>query len=125
MLGIGEPLDIWNGVEKGIDLFDCVAPTRIARTGMIYTQFGRISLLNEKYQRDFSALDEGCTCYTCRNYTRAYVAHLFRGHEMLGATLATIHNMHFLVKLMDRIRTSILEGKFAEEKQAFIDTYKI
>ena len=125
LLGIGEPLDILNGVEKGVDLFDCVAPTRVGRTGMVYTKYGRINLMNEKYTRDLTPIDEECTCSTCKNYSRAYVAHLFRGYEMLGATLASIHNLHFLVDLMRRIREAIKEGRFQEMKKEFVDRYKI
>lgn len=124
LLGIAEPLDLFDGVEKGVDLFDCVAPTRVGRTGMVYTRYGRINLRGEKYKTDFTKIDEDCECYTCRNYSRAYVAHLFRGDELLGATLGTIHNLHFIVNLMNKIRQSILDDTFLELKEAFSSTYK-
>jgi len=124
LLGIGEPLDLFIGAEQGADLFDCVGPTRIARTGMVYTHDGRINLLNARFVNDMGPLEEGCGCYTCTRYSRAYVAHLFRSHEMLAATLASIHNVYFLVNLMKRIRISILEGTFAHMKEDFFTRYK-
>lgn len=112
LLGIGEPEDIREGVALGCDTFDCVAPTRIARTGTIYerTSAGhqRTNLLNSKYQRDFSKPDESCDCYVCTNYTKAYLAHLFRSREMLGAHLASIHNLYYIVNYTKRLRESIL-----------------
>lgn len=112
LLGIGEPEDIIEGVALGCDTFDCVAPTRIARTGTIYerTNAGhqRINLLNSKYQRDFSKPDESCDCYVCTNYTKAYLAHLFRSKEMLGPHLASIHNLYYIVNFTKRLREQIL-----------------
>lgn len=119
LLGIGEPDDIIDGVSKGCDTFDCVAPTRIARTGSIYihtqkewdplrSNIKRISLKNTKYQNDFSKVDEGCDCYVCTNYTKAYLAHLFRAQEMLGAHLASIHNLYTIVNFTKKLRESIL-----------------
>jgi len=112
LLGIGEPEDIVEGVSLGCDTFDCVAPTRIARTGTIYemTNAGhkRTNLLNTKYQRDFSKPDESCDCYVCTNYTKAYLAHLFRSQEMLGAHLASIHNLYYIVNFTKRLREKIL-----------------
>lgn len=122
LLGIGEPADLFDGVERGIDTFDCVAPTRIARTGQVYTKSGKTNLLNTKYIRDFTPIDE-CDCYTCTNYTKAYVAHLFRSKEMLGATLASIHNTHFIVGLVDGMREAIREDRFEEYKQDFFRVY--
>lgn len=123
LLGIGEPMDLFGGVENGCDLFDCVAPTRMARNGALHTNDGRINILNARFVRDFTPLDTECDCYTCRTYTRAYLAHLFRAKEMLAPTLASIHNLHFVVRLVDNIRASILEGKFQEYKTAFIARY--
>jgi queuine tRNA-ribosyltransferase len=101
LLGIGEPDDIIKGVEQGIDLFDCVQPTRLARTGMVYGPSGtKMQLTNAEFEKDFSPIDDTCTCYTCQNYSRAYLAHLFRSHEMLGATLASLHNLHYLATLV-------------------------
>ena len=112
LLGIGEPEDIVAGVAQGCDTFDCVQPTRIARTGTIYAHtndgIGKINLMNAKYVRDFSKLDEGCDCYVCQNYTKAYLSHLFRAHEMLGAHLASLHNLYVIVNFTKKIRESIL-----------------
>jgi len=112
LLGIGEPEDIIEGVSLGCDTFDCVAPTRIARTGTIYERTNdghkRINLFNAKYQRDFSKPDESCDCYVCQNYTKAYLAHLFRSREMLGPHLASLHNLYYIVNFTKRLRESIL-----------------
>lgn len=112
LLGIGEPADIVEGVALGCDTFDCVAPTRIARTGTIYERTNdghkRTNLLNTRYQRDFSKPDESCDCYVCKNYTKAYLAHLFRSQEMLGAHLASLHNLYFIVQFTKRLREQIL-----------------
>jgi len=109
LLGIGEPEDMLLGIEKGIDLFDCVQPTRLARTGTVYGPNGiKLSLLNAQYVTDFSPIDPVCTCMTCVSYTRSYLAHLFRAHEMLGATLASIHNLHYLITLVKKEREKIL-----------------
>lgn len=124
LLGIGEPEDLFIGIENGIDTFDCVAPTRIARTGSVYTSRGIINLLNSKYRNDFSPIDERTPSYTSKNYTKAYLAHLFRSNEMLGATLASIHNLYFIVNLVKDIRQSILEDRFVEFKKEFLDEYK-
>ena len=120
LLGIGsEPIDLILGIENGIDTFDCVAPTRIARNGSAYTQGGRINLVNAQFTEDFNPIDSGCGCYTCTNYTRAYVAHLFRAKEMLAATLTSIHNLYFVVNLVKRARKAIVEGKWEEFKEEF------
>ncbi len=115
LLGIGEPEDITEGVKLGCDTFDCVAPTRIARTGTIYerttTGHQRTNLLNSKYQRDFGKPDESCDCYVCTHYTKAYLAHLFRSQEMLGAHLASLHNLYYLVQFTKRLREQILLQK--------------
>ena len=124
LLGIGEPEDLFVGVEHGIDTFDCVAPTRIARTGQLYTKKGKINILNRKYIRDFSSVTEDCKCYTCINYTKAYLAHLFRSKEMLGATLASTHNLYFIVHLVKNIRQSLLNDTFFTFKEEFIQSYQ-
>ena len=123
LLGIGEPEDLFMGVENGVDLFDCVAPTRIARNGSLYTKTGKINIFNAKFIKDFNNIDEGCECYTCRSYTRAYLSHLFRAKEMLGATLASIHNIYFITKLVDDMRNAILDEKFFEFKKEFLEKY--
>ncbi len=123
LLGIGEPEDIFGGVENGCDIFDCVAPTRMGRNGTLHTRDGKINLLNAKFIRDFTPVDSECDCYTCRNYTRAYVAHLFRSNEMLAGTLGSIHNLRFLISLVDQMREAILDGTFDTLKTNFIARY--
>ncbi|MEK9182307.1 MAG: tRNA guanosine(34) transglycosylase Tgt [Patescibacteria group bacterium] len=124
LLGIGEPEDLFMGIENGVDLFDCVSPTRIARNGSLYTMSGNINILNAKFISDFSKIDEDCHCYTCENYTRAYLSHLFRGKEILANTLASIHNLYFIVNLVKKIRQSILDDNFSEFKESFLKKYK-
>jgi len=125
LLGVGEPIDLLLGVENGCDTFDCVAPTRMARNGGLYTKYGKINILNAKYKNLFEPVEVGCGCYTCQNYSSAYLNHLFKAKEMLAATLATIHNLYFLNSLMSQIRDSILEGKFSEFKEKFLRDYKV
>ena len=114
VLGIASVDDIFACVENGGDTFDCVAPARCARNGAIYTRSGRYNIKRAQHKFDFGPLEEGCDCYTCRHYSRAYVDHLLRAREFNGFTLATIHNEHFFVKLLDDIRTSIDGGYFDE-----------
>ena len=123
LLGISEPDDIFTAIENGADTFDCVSPSRVARNGSIYTSRGRINITNARFKRDFGPLDDDCDCHTCGHYTRAYVHHLFRAKEMLSATLATIHNERFVVRLVDRIRCSIDEGTFEELRAQFLGRY--
>ncbi|OHA81501.1 MAG: tRNA-guanine(34) transglycosylase [Candidatus Yonathbacteria bacterium RIFCSPHIGHO2_01_FULL_51_10] len=129
LLGIGEPADLFGGVENGCDLFDCVAPTRMARNGTIHTANGRINIFNAKFLDDLGPIDDGCACYTCSprhggaGYTRAYLAHLFRAKEMFAGTLASIHNLHFIIKLVADIRQSILDGTFTDFKTSFLARY--
>ena len=123
LLGIGEPADLFAGVENGADTFDCVAPTREARTSAVYSPDGRFNVSNGSYRRDFSPIDEDCQCYTCKNYTRAYLNHLFRAKEILGPTLATIHNLNFIVDLVAKMRASINNGDFKEFKTEFLGRY--
>lgn len=124
LLGIGEPLDLFDAVENGCDLFDCVTPTRLGRNGTIFTHKGKIHIENAQYTTDYTPIEEGCTCYACTNYTRAYIAHLFRAKEMLAGTLASTHNLHFIVQMVDKMRQAILDGNFEEYKKAFLDNYK-
>ncbi|KKQ35111.1 MAG: Queuine tRNA-ribosyltransferase [Candidatus Nomurabacteria bacterium GW2011_GWB1_37_5] len=178
LLGIGEPEDLFMGIENGVDLFDCVLPTRLGRNGTLYTKYGKIHIENMKYRDDFSPIEEDCSCYTCTGgdmgsggkrskfgknpgveagpliqqnhvaqcplerdprsglvkltpgveenfgYTRAYIAHLFHGKEMLAGTLASIHNLHFIVNLVKKIRQSIIDGNFQEFKGEFLKLYK-
>lgn len=123
LLGIGEPIDLFGGIENGIDTFDCVTPTRIARNGSLYTRNGRINIFNARYTDDFTKIDSECSCYTCNHYTSAYLSHLFRAKEMLAATLASIHNLYFIVNLVKEIRQSILDDKFFEFKTKFLSAY--
>ena len=123
LLGIGEPEDLFMGIENGVDLFDCVIPTRLGRNGTIYTKTGKISITNSKYREDYGPIESDCPCYTCRNYTCAYIGHLFRGKEMLAGTLGSIHNMYFIVNLVKNIRQSILDGNFLEYKKEFLKNY--
>ncbi len=123
LLGIGEAEDLFEAVEKGCDLFDCVMPTRNGRTGTLLTRFGKVNISNAKYVNDYTPIEEGCECYTCKKYTRAYLSHLFRAKEMLGGTLATIHNIYFTVQLVKRIRQSILDNRFFEFKKEFLGLY--
>ncbi len=123
LLGIGEPEDLFMGIENGVDLFDCVAPTRLGRNGTIYTKDGKIIIMNKQFRNDYTPLDPGCPCYTCTNYTKSYIAHLFHGKEMLAGTLASTHNLYFIVNLVAQIRQSIVDGKFFEFKEEFLGRY--
>lgn len=123
LLGIGEPEDLFMAVENGCDLFDCTGPTRLGRTGTVYTRKGKIHLENKKYRDDYSPMDENCDCYSCLNYTKAYVAHLFHAKEMLAGTLASIHNLRFIVRLVDDMRAGILDGTFNDFKKDFLKGY--
>lgn len=123
LMGVGSPDCLFEGVERGIDMFDCVLPTRIARHGMAMTSLGRVNIKNAKYERDFTPLDPNCDCYTCRNYSKAYLRHLFKADEILSSMLMTNHNLHFLVNTMKKIRKSIEEDRFLEYKREFYDSY--
>ena len=124
LLGVGEPVDLILGVENGCDTFDCVSPTRLGRNGTFFTHSGKIHIENAKYRNILKPIEENCGCYTCQNYTTAYVSHLFRGKEMLAGTLASIHNLYFLNNLMSQIRQSILNDTFFEFKEKFLKNYK-
>ncbi len=123
LLGIGEPIDMFLGVENGCDTFDCVAPTRIARNGGLYTKDGRINIKNAEHKTAFAPIEGDCGCYTCKTYTRAYLSHLFRSEEMLAATLASIHNLYFINKLVADMRQAILGDTFFDFKDAFLKRY--
>jgi len=123
LLGISEPDDFFAAIEAGADTFDCVMPSRVARNAAIYTLDGRFNVNTAANRRNFAPLDAECDCYTCANYSRAYLHHLFKAKEMLASTLATIHNERFTVRLVDDIRTSIEEGRFAEFKDAFLGRF--
>ncbi|MGY6589007.1 MAG: tRNA guanosine(34) transglycosylase Tgt [Wenzhouxiangella sp.] len=118
LMGVGRPEDLLAGVERGVDMFDCVMPSRNARNGHLFTSHGVLKLRNARYKMDTRPIDENCDCYTCRNYSRAYVKHLQKCDEILGHRLATIHNLHYYQSLMRRLRTAIAEGRLAEEAKA-------
>ena len=123
LMGVGEPIDILEGVVRGIDMFDCVLPTRIARHGNAFTRTGKINLRNLKYKEDFTPLEENCDCYTCKNYTKAYIRHLIVSNESLGGRLLSIHNIRFLIKLTEEIREAIKNDNLLEYKNEFINKY--
>lgn len=123
LMGVGSPGAILDGVERGIDMFDCVLPTRIARHSCAMTSHGRIILKNKEFENDFNPIDDECDCYTCKNYTRAYIRHLVKAEEILAARLISIHNIHFLENLMKNIRTAIKENRFLEFKEEFYSKY--
>lgn len=124
LLGMGsQPADLFLGVEYGIDTFDCIAPTRQARNGALFTYDGRINIKNSCFAQDFSPIDVDCDCYTCKNFTRAYVRHLFMANEILGLTLASIHNERFVVSTVDLIRESIEYDTFFDYKKVFLERY--
>ena len=122
LMGVGEPLDIIDGVIRGVDIFDCVIPTRLARHGNAFTKHGKINLKNAKYKNDFTHLDE-CDCYTCKNYTKAYIRHLVTSNEILGFRLLSIHNIRFLTKLTEDIREAIKNDNLLEYREKFLKEY--
>lgn len=124
LMGSGPPEDLVNGVMYGIDMFDCVVPTRNARNGTVFTRYGKINLRNSRFTNDFFPIDPNCTCYACQNYTRAYIRHLFHTNEILGLRLATIHSLHFFFKLMSEMRKAILAGRFVSWRRAFLLDYQ-
>lgn len=124
LMGVGEPFDILEGVERGIDMFDCVLPTRIARHGNAFTRDGKMNIKNAKYKDDFAPLESDCDCYACKNYTRAYIRHLITSNETFGARLLSIHNIRFLIKLTEEIREAIKNDNFLEYKENFKRRYE-
>lgn len=124
LMGVGEPVDMLNAVESGIDMMDCVQPTRLARHGTVFTNDGRLVIKSERYKEDLKPLDEECDCYVCKNYSRAYIRHLMKVQEVLGLRLTSYHNLYFLIKLMKNSRLAIKEGRFKEFKEKFIARYE-
>ncbi|PHX60781.1 MAG: tRNA guanosine(34) transglycosylase Tgt [Actinobacteria bacterium] len=124
LLGIGEPDDLFTAIENGADTFDCVAASRVARNGAVYSRSGRFTVSNSKHRRVFAPIDEECDCYTCANYTQAYLHHLFKGKEILSSMLATIHNERFIVRLVEDIRGSIVTNDFYEFKADFLGRFR-
>ncbi|MBJ95161.1 MAG: tRNA guanosine(34) transglycosylase Tgt [Rickettsiales bacterium] len=123
LMGVGLPEDLWCGVGHGVDMFDCVIPTRHARGALLYTFQGKMRVSNKRYRKDRLPPDTSCPCYTCRNFSRAYLHHMFAAEEVTGTTLACIHNISFLQQLMNQIRKSIEEGRFLEAKAEFFARY--
>ena len=124
LMGVGTPDCLVEGVARGVDMFDCVFPTRVARNGMAMIHTGRMNMKNKQYERDFRPIEESCGCYTCRNYTRAYIRHLYKSEELLVFRLVTIHNLYFLLKFMRDMREAIVQGNFSEFREHFMEHYK-
>ena len=123
LMGVGDPIDIIEGVIRGVDIFDCVLPTRIARHGNAFTRYGKINLKNAKYKSDFTPIDESCDCYACKNFTKAYIRHLVSVDEMLGLSLLSIHNLRFLIRLTEDLRECIKNDNILEYREEFIKDY--
>jgi queuine tRNA-ribosyltransferase len=118
-MGVGTPEDIIEAIDRGVDMFDCVMPTRNARNGYLFTTFGTLRIKNAKYKFDDSPIDSKCNCYTCRNFSRAYLNHLFKAKELTYFRLASIHNLHYYLNLVKEAREAILKGEFKEFKKEF------
>ena len=123
LMGVGDPIDIIEGVIRGVDIFDCVLPTRIARHGNAFTKYGKINLKNAKYKEEFKPIEDDCDCYACKNFTKAYIRHLITSDEMLGARLLSIHNLRFLIRLTEDLRESIKNDNILEYRDNFIKNY--
>jgi len=125
LLGVGSPEDLFQGVARGIDIFDCALPTRVARNGTFFTREGRLNMRNAQYREDPSPVEERCSCYTCRTFSRGYLRHLIIGREILGLHLATLHNLHFMFDTMREIRDAIVDGHFVDLKEEFLARYQV
>ncbi len=125
LMGVGSPEDLWQSVALGVDMFDCVHPTRVARRGALFTPEGRVNVTSARFRREFGPVDPTCDCQTCTTFTAAYLHHLFRAHELLAYRLATIHNLRFIQRLMGDIRRAIDDGIFLNEMVAFIERYRV
>lgn len=124
LMGIGEPGDLITAIEYGMDMFDCVLPTRIARNGVVFSKYGRINLLNSKHKLDTRPIQKSCECYSCQNFSRAYIRHLLLSKEILGVRLTTIHNLFFIQQFMNNIHNSIGNNQFTKFKKSFLNTYE-
>ena len=124
LMGVGEPVDIIEGVRRGIDMFDCVLPTRIARHGNAFTRNGKLNIKNAKFKEDFTPIEENCDCYACKHYTRAYIRHLITAQETFGARLLSIHNIRFLIRMTEEIREAIENDCFEEYSENFLEKYQ-
>jgi queuine tRNA-ribosyltransferase len=125
LMGVGSPEDLWSGVERGVDLFDCVLPTRLARNAALFTPDGRVNLRSRRFRQIFEPVDPECDCDTCQRFTAAYIHHLFRAEEVLALRLATVHNLRFLARIMETIRDAIDRGRFLEAKREFDERYRV
>lgn len=125
LMGVGDPIDLIEGVIRGVDMFDCVQPTRIARHGNAFTRYGKINLRNAKYKEDFTPIEDTCDCYACKNYTKAYIRHLIVAEETFGQRLLSIHNIRFLIKIMEELRESIKTNTLLEYKEDFFKKYGV
>ena len=123
LMGVGDPIDIIENVIRGVDIFDCVSPTRLARHGHALTKYGKINLKNTKYKKDFTPLDDTCDCYTCKHYTKAYIKHLINAEETFGARLLSIHNIRYLIRLTEELREAIKKDSVLEYREEFIKNY--
>jgi queuine tRNA-ribosyltransferase len=123
LMGVGTPIDLFEGIMRGVDMFDCVFPTRVARNGAIFTSQGRITVRNATYKKDFNPLDSECDCYVCNNYSRAYIRHLIKRNEILGLRLTTYHNLYFMLDIISNIRAAIKENRFLDYRDQFYDDY--
>jgi len=123
-MGVGKPQDILDGIELGVDMFDCVIPTRNARNGTVFTRAGRLNIRNSEFKTDQNPIEENCRCFACRNHSRGYIHHTVKVNEMYGLRLLTIHNLHFYQTLMMEAREAILQNHFASFKQGFLSGYE-
>ena len=124
LMGVGSPEDLVEGVAQGVDMFDCVLPTRVARNGALFTRTGRVNITNRRFAEQDAPLEEDCACYACQNFTAAYLWHLFKAKEVLGLRLASVHNLHFILRLMEGIREAIMDNRFESFRRDFHDTYR-
>jgi queuine tRNA-ribosyltransferase len=125
LMGVGSPEDLWNAVALGVDMFDCVLPTRLARNAALFTPEGRVNLRNQQFRDLHRPIDEECDCHTCRTYTAAYLHHLYRAEEILGLKLGTVHNLRFLLRQMEVIRAAIEAGTFVQSRATFLGRYRV
>jgi queuine tRNA-ribosyltransferase len=122
-MGVGTPRDLWDAVACGIDMMDCVYPTRVARTGQIMTHNGKFNVTNARFRRDFTPLDETCKCFVCARYTKAYLGHLLRSKELAAYRLLSYHNLHFMATVVNNIRDAINSGHFSQARKDFMERY--
>jgi queuine tRNA-ribosyltransferase len=125
LMGVGSPEDLVEGVERGVDVFDCVLPTRLARNGALFTRTGRRNVRNSRFEQETGPIEQGCRCYTCRRFSLAYLRHLFKAKELLAYRLATIHNLHFMLQLVRDMRSAIREGDFTRFRSDFLRHYAV